>query len=82
MSISIVKDFLSGRKMIVKVGDVLSICKDVLSGVIQGSVIGPLLFIIFVNDLPNCINSLCKLFADDLKLIVCPSNHSISLFDL
>ena len=81
-SINIVKDFLSGRKMIVKVGDVLSICKDVLSGVIQGSVIGPLLFIIFVNDLPNCINSLCKLFADDLKLIVCPSNYSISLFDL
>ena len=81
-SINIVRDFLSGRSMKVKVGDVFSICKKVLSGVIQGSVIGPLLFIIFVNDLPNCIYSLCKLFADDLKLIVSPSNFPVTSFDL
>ena len=81
-SINIVQDFLSGRTMKVKIGDVFSACKDVLSGVIQGSVIGPLLFIIFVNDLPNCISSLSKLFADDLKLIVSPCNFSVSCFDL
>ena len=81
-SISIIKDFLQGRTMKVKVGDTFSLSKEVLSGVIQGSVIGPLLFIIFVNDLPNCIYSLCKLFADDLKLIVSPTNFSVTSLDL
>ena len=34
----------------------------------QGSVKGPLLFIIYINDLPDGINSLCKIFADDTLL--------------
>ena len=39
-----------------------------LSGVQQGSVLGPLLFLIHVDDLPDGINSLCKLFPDDTSL--------------
>ena len=43
--------------------------KDVISGIPQGSVIGPLLFIIFINDMPSEVKlNLCKLFADDCKL--------------
>jgi hypothetical protein len=68
------KDFLVGRKQRVVMGEVVSDWKDVLSGVPQGSVLGPLLFIIFINDLPDVVKSLCKLFADDTKLIATISN--------
>ena len=39
-----------------------------MSGIPQGSVLGPLLFLIYINDLPDGINSLSKKFADDLSL--------------
>jgi hypothetical protein len=40
----------------------------VLSGVPQGSVLGPLLFLIYVNEIPDIIESSVKMFADDTKL--------------
>ncbi|KAL5247270.1 hypothetical protein ACHWQZ_G019213 [Mnemiopsis leidyi] len=67
--LDVIKDFLIGRNFRVSVNGQFSSFKKILSGIPQGSVIGPLLFILFINDLPECLKSTVKIFADDLKLI-------------
>ena len=42
--------------------------RKIMSGIPQGSVLGALLFLVYINDLPDGINSLCKIFADDTSL--------------
>jgi ribonuclease P/MRP protein subunit RPP40 len=51
-------------------GEVESEWGEVTSGVPQGSVLGPTLFIIFINELPECLENTCKLYADDGKVFV------------
>ena len=63
------KNFLTNRTQKVKIGNVLSAECLVTSGVPQGTVLGPLLFSLYINDVQNEItNSKILLFADDCKI--------------
>ena len=62
------KNFLSDRKQKVIVDGKTSTTADVSSGNPQGSVLGPILFLIFINDFPLVIQTFIKLFADDAKI--------------
>jgi len=62
------KSFLSNREQQVIVNGCQSSWASVASGVPQGSVLGPLMFVLFVNDLPDVVDSCIQLFADDVKL--------------
>ena len=61
--------FLSNRRQRVVFGDYCSDWSEVKSGVPQGSVLGPTLFILYINDLPDSISSIAKIYADDTKIL-------------
>ena len=64
-----------GRRQRVVVNGKESTWLDVKSGVPQGSVIGPLLFLLFINDMPNEMNCNIQLFADDANILKTVDNE-------
>jgi len=77
-SLSWFSSYLSNRKQVTFVNKTLSHMVNVNVGVPQGSVLGPLLFILYVNDIGECSNdALIRLFADDTNVFVSHKNLEV-----
>ena len=86
-----ITDYSSDRKQRVFMGSSVSDLQFLSAGVPQGSVVGPLLFLIYVNDIKDNLLSTARLFADDTSLAVSASdlndiegflNHDLKMIPL
>ena len=68
------RNYLNSRRQLVHINGKNSTILNILIGVPQGSIIGPLLFLIYINDLPLCSNLFALLFADNTTLLLADSN--------
>jgi hypothetical protein len=70
-ALTMMQSYLTDRKQKCQLGDVVSSERHVTCGIPQGSILGPLLFLLYINDLPECLNQTTpRLFADDTNLSV------------
>ena len=80
--LSLLKSFLNNRLQRVVRNGQCSNWSSVLAGVPQGSILGPLLFLIYINDLPEGLQSSVKLFADDTSLFSTAYDPNMSADEL
>ena len=72
-ALSMIRSYLSGRNKKCRLSDKMSTARRIKCGIPQGSILGPLLFLIYIyiNDLPQCLShATARLFADDTNLTV------------
>ena len=68
------KSYLTNRQQFVELNGCRSPCLPLTTGVPQGSILGPLLFLLYINDLPSAANLKCVMFADDCNLLIKGNN--------
>ena len=66
----LIQSYSNNRLQYVYINNIESNRKSVIMGVPQGSVLGPLLFLIYINDLQNCLKIIPRLFTDDTALLI------------
>ena len=80
--LNLLSNFLTNRKQRVFLNGKTSSWADVNAGVPQGSMLGPLLFLIYINDLADGLSSNAKLFADDISLFSVVHNANTTAKEL
>ena len=66
------KSYLTNRTQRFSVNDFLSDFTTLKCGVPQGTILGPLLCLIYINDLPDCLSfSIPRMYADDIHILIC-----------
>ena len=71
-TVELFRNYLSGRTQITVINNISSGSCEITCGVPQGSILGPLLFLLYINDIPKCqLVSNGRLFADDTNLTYC-----------
>ena len=72
---NIFASYLTNRQQYVQMGNTISSKQTMTCGIPQGSSLGPVLFLIYINDLPNCSNALTfRIFADDTNVFASARN--------
>ena len=79
-ALKLLANYLTNRKQQVRIGAAVSSHLEVSSGVPQGSLLGPVFFITFINDLPSSLTNSCYGYADDYKIVA--TNPSLLQHDL
>ena len=80
--LSWIQDYLTNRKQKVLVNGGLSTERSLAAGVPQGSVLGPFLFLVYINDLSDSLSCITRLFADDTSIGVASTNMKVIEYKL
>ena len=70
------RSYLSDRQQLVDVSGTLSSCAEIKCGVHRGSILGPLLFVIYMNDMSGVVSNMLLLYADDSAILVADKHIS------